>query len=185
MRSKKEIARDVRCCFLEDGSCKNCSYYNCDTCTDNCNSLEKEIVDALESDEDYNNGLEDALELVKEVYDRDAKDMQECFGVNGGFYDVIKHFNIHEIKEKFEEWKERKNIKVGDVVNFDDAIGVVLDIDEDNVLTVFNENRIVQFVGIDFVTKTEKHLKEEVETLLERLRCISYFNENDKCKPLK
>lgn len=181
MRSKEAILNDFNACHINDCDCKNCSYGNINgTCTDRNNNLEEEIIKLLKSEllesnvNDYNKGLEDAFELLKEIYNINAKDIQERFDVNSGFYGVIKRLTIHEIKEKFEKWQKQKCIGVGDVVEYEDVIGVVLDL-HDDCIEIFDENGCAYLVNITEAKKTNESLKDDVDTLLKKLRDINYL----------
>lgn len=84
---------------------------------------------------------------------------------------------LEEYLEKAHEQKEQNKIKVGDVVEYEDVIGVVLDLHVDNDITIFDENGMPYIVNIADVTKTNECLKNDVDTLLKKLRDINYLME--------
>lgn len=64
-------------------------------------------------------GMNRIWQVAKAIYDMDVKDIEKCFGVSGGFWDVLRTFTPQEAKEKLEAWKkEKEEIKVNDVVHF-------------------------------------------------------------------
>lgn len=64
----------------------------------------------------YEQGIADAWELAKKVYNMKIADIDEIFGVNGGFYEVMRDFSIEEALAKISEYEREKEIKVGDEV---------------------------------------------------------------------
>lgn len=66
----------------------------------------------------YTQGLADAWELLKKVYDMKCETIKQIFDVEGGFWNVIKDFTYEEALAKIEAYEREKEIKVGDVVEW-------------------------------------------------------------------
>lgn len=77
----------------------------------------------IPADKTYEQGLADAWELAKKVYEMDCEIIGEIFGltVNGGFWDVSRSFTAAEALAKIEAYEREKEIKVGDEVKLQDG----------------------------------------------------------------
>lgn len=129
--------------------------------------LRKELYKA---DKNYEQGLADAWELAKKIYDMKCDAIEEIFGVKGGFYEVIRNFTFEDCRDKIEAYEKEKEIEVGDVVKFEglheEKYGVVLvrrcgtvnGIRADGTPFSWNKNDC---------TKTGKHI--DIESLLKEI----------------
>lgn len=121
----------------------------------------------------YNQGLNDAWELLGKLYDFTCDEILNIFDLKNGFYDVIRNYTAQEALAKLKAYEDSK-IKVGDVVAWTDFAddtfnGVVLDFKDntDNEVVVFNENGGVDVWKIAECKKTGKHI--EIQQILEQI----------------
>ena len=100
---------------------------------------EEDVVEAKA----YEKGLADAWELAKKIYDMKCDAIEEIFGVNGGFYEVIRNFTYEDCRDKIEAYEKEKEIKVGDVVEAADKHRAVVTYitDMGNAYIMFNDGR--------------------------------------------
>lgn len=156
MRRKEEVLNDAKICCLNAG-CDGCSYLSKDgTCLDYSGNLDKEIIGHLESNLDYNNGMNDAWEIAREVCRMDGRDFCDCFKCDD-IDTVFMNNTADEIREIIKKYKEKNKIIVGDIVYYNGIQGMVIDIEKD-MLRLLNENRIIEFISCLKVTKTGKHI---------------------------
>ena len=112
--------------------------------------------------EAFNAVMQEAWELAKlivnEVCDGGIppKDIEKMFNCNN-YNNVFSSFTPQETKAIIEAWQEKKNIKVGDVVEYDDISGVVLDFCSEDKFHVLTENGCVETWCFECVAKTDKH----------------------------
>ena len=73
----------------------------------------------------YADGLNDAWELAKKIYDMTCKQIEKIFDVDGGFWNVIREITVEEAIAKIEAYE--KKIKVNDIVKVkgESCIGIV------------------------------------------------------------
>ena len=68
-------------------------------------------------DANYKQGIDDAWEFTKELYDHlQEEDVQDLFGVKYGLREVLGKYTYTEAFEILKEYKEKNTIKVGDVI---------------------------------------------------------------------
>lgn len=72
----------------------------------------------------YEMGLNDAWNLLKKVYDMKCDAIEEIFGVECGFYNVIRNFTFEDCRDKIEAYEKEKEIKVNDIVKVKDERGL-------------------------------------------------------------
>lgn len=117
----------------------------------------------------YIDGLNDAWELARKIYEMESKEFDKVFR-EVHYVDVFYHFTPQEALAKLEAYEKSKEINVGDVVEFEDGIkAVVLDWFDDEIFALFTENGCVQNWNkkSDF-KKTGKHI--DITSVLEQLR---------------
>ena len=117
----------------------------------------------------YSQGLADAWKLAKKVYNMKIADIDEIFGVNGGFYEVMRDFTYEETLAKIEAYEFMQKIQEGDVVEASDGIkGVVAKILPGGGLNIIHENGLFSANCPDVMCKkTGKHI--DIERLLRQI----------------
>lgn len=126
------------------------------------------VSESAISDKTYTQGLADAWELAKKIYDMKCDAIEEIFGVECGFYDVIRNFTFEEALDKIEVYEKEKEIKVGDVVEHNGFKGVVVHILPDGELNIVYENGLFGASCSEReYAKTGKHL--EIADLLRQI----------------
>ena len=118
----------------------------------------------------YEDGLNDAWELARKSYDFSCNETEKIFGVNGGFYGLIKNYTPQEALAKIEAYEKSQQIEVGDVVhhiNSDEDAIVVCKCNDGRYKLMFGDfdistNKVSEF------TKTGRHI--DIEHLLEQIR---------------
>lgn len=74
----------------------------------------------------YDDGLNEAWDFIRKIYDLKCDDIEEIFNTNGGVYGVISStIPIKDMIAKLEAYEAEKHIKVGDVVKHTDTEFVV------------------------------------------------------------
>lgn len=127
---------------------------------------EDELKDASKT---YEDGLNDAWELAKKLYNLDCNTLEDIYGVDGGFYGLMKKYTAQEALAKIEAYEESKAIKVGDVVVADDGVKcVAIDFTSDDDVIVLNENGCAEAHLKSVFKKTGRHI--DIEHLLEQIR---------------
>lgn len=116
----------------------------------------------------YEDGLADAWELVRNLYDFTCDELEDIYKVQGGFYGVISKYAIQEAIAKLEAYEESKSIKVGDVVYANGVQGVVIDIISDDDCYIYDENGCIEVVKFEKINKTGRTV--DIEHLLEQIR---------------
>ena len=125
-------------------------------------------------DAKYNQGLNDAWELAKKLYNLDCNTLEDIYGVDGGFYGLMKEYTPQEALAKIEAYEESKAIKVGDVVKVrtgagSEHLGVVTQITANqNCACIVYADGSTEMNTANNMTKTNKHL--DIEHLLEQIR---------------
>ena len=116
----------------------------------------------------YSQGLSDAWELARKIYNMHTADIDKIFGVNGGFYEVIRDFTAEEALAKIEDYEKEKKIKVGDVVRTIGGIiaGVVTRVNSENPHVVWADGATGDYMKSHLV-KTGKHI--DIEGLLKQI----------------
>lgn len=174
MRSKEEILNDFKVCSGDGESCKGCSYNIGGLCSDSdFNELDKEVIELLESDADYNKGMEDAWELIKKIYCMNPDDFCKCFDTYN-FNKVIMEHTVLEVKTKIEEF-ERSKFCIGDIVYSGtslnkDICGVIINMDK-SWLEVLTDNRTLEQCLKEDMKKTGKHL--DINSLFKQIEKLS------------
>ena len=125
------------------------------------------------TDKTYEQGLADAWELARKIYDMKCDTVEEIFGARGGFYGVIDGLSCEEALAKIEVYeKEKSEIKVGDVVEFyyeteePKEKGVVTWVLENGVAVVWVSGETEHCKKTE-LTKTGKHI--DIESLLRQI----------------
>ena len=126
------------------------------------------VTENVVSDKTYEQGLADAWELAKKIYDMKCDLIEEIFGVEGGFYDVIRNFTFEDCRDKIEAYEKEKEIKVGDVVECDGHKGVVVKAFQSGGVNIVHEDGVISVsCPARKCKKTGKHL--EVADLLRQI----------------
>lgn len=107
----------------------------------------------------YTQGLADAWELAKKIYDMTCTQVEKIFGVDGGFWNVVREITVEEALAKIEAYEREKEIKVGDVVVIDDDVNalVIDEISEESVF-VLTENGCIETRTKKYLEKTDKKI---------------------------
>lgn len=119
----------------------------------------------------YDKGLQDAWELARKTYNFSCNILKEIYGVDGGFYDLIKNYTPQEALEILEAYEKSKQIQVGDVVYADDepdSFGVVTWINEKLVYVMWDDGSCGDETNIEELHKTGRHI--DISNLLEQIR---------------
>lgn len=120
----------------------------------------------------YEQGLADAWELAKKIYDMKCDAIEEIFGVKGGFYEVVRNFTFEDCRDKIEAYEKEKEIKVGDeVVHGEGSFQTKF------TVTFFESNKVEGFdkngnthsfcYPNPYIKKTGKHI--EIEGILKQI----------------
>lgn len=117
----------------------------------------------------YEQGLADAWELAKKIYDMKCDAIEEIFGVESGFYEVIRNFTYEDCRDKIEAYEFMQRIQEGDVVEASNGLkGVVVKILPGGGLNIIHENGLFSADCPDVkYKKTGKHL--EIAELLRQI----------------
>lgn len=115
----------------------------------------------------YEMGLNDAWNLLKKIYDMKCDAIEEIFGVECGFYDVIRNFSFEYCRDKIEAYEKEKEIKVGDVVEgLSGYKAVVTVIGRDRIQVMFDDGSHTEWNPKE-IKKTGKHI--DIESLLKQI----------------
>ena len=124
------------------------------------------------TDKTYVDGLKDAWELAKKIYDSPYdggltnEAIEEIFGCEFG--SVARKYTAEEALAKIEAYEKEKEIKVGDVVECNGFKGVVLHIFHSGSLNIVYENGIIEtLASVQECKKTGKHI--DIESLLRQI----------------
>ena len=128
--------------------------------------LEKELKKV-----DYEQGMNDAWELVKKMLSLTKESSNEIFGTNY-LENAMHKFTPQEALAKLKAYEEAQNkIEVGDVVKstlyVDMNCGVVANITDDKASLVHKDGKFSVMVPLEFLVKTGKHL--ELASILEQI----------------
>ena len=114
-------------------------------------------------------GWEEAWELITAIGKMSDDDMVDCFGAR-----VIVDLSYTEAREKYEAWKEQKDIKVGDEVSFAGNVFVVTRINDPDTIpdTISGIGKNGETFGMKDKKKWHKTGRTfpEVTDLLEKMR---------------
>lgn len=152
----------------EDGvnyyTCKSARWYN----------LGDTIINRLEpyTEHDRNAIENDVWELAKKLISMSGNEVSDMIGYTTNFGEVMYNMTYQEAKARYEEWKQKEEIEVGDELKDDENIrAVVLDIlDADyESYEVITENGIVDEWQKGIVVKTGRHFSD-IEELLKKMR---------------
>ena len=114
----------------------------------------------------YIDGLNDAWELAKRLYEFTCDELEEIFGVKYGFHDLISKYNSQEALAKLKAYEER--IEVGDIVLIYGEEAVVTRVVDEHANILFgdgvtNNMPVKELVG----DKTGKHI--EIKSFLKQI----------------
>lgn len=145
-------------------TCKSARWYN----------LGDTIINRLEPyTEPDRKAIEDEVwELAKKLISMSGNEVSDMIGYTTNFGEVMYNMTYQEAKARYEEWKQKEEIEVGDELKDDENIrAVVLDIlDADyESYEVITENGIVDEWQKGIVIKTGRHFPEVTE-LLKKMR---------------
>lgn len=123
--------------------------------------------------EAYKKGLEDAWECARKLrhpsyggYYADQK--EEIFGyVNSD--DVLTKFTAAEVIKKIEDFKEKKDIKVGDEVIGLRENWVVIHVADDGKCLGFDADGLLHALNMDDLRKTGRHI-DQINGILDKLK---------------
>ena len=126
------------------------------------------------SDKTYEQGLEDAWELARKLYEMKLEKLQEVFGGFETELEVIQHLTPQEALAKLKAYEEESEIKVGDVVSNgthvllcvkeDYGYGYFYFLDKDGSHIFLTKENLKK----SKFTKTGKHI--DIESLLEQIK---------------
>ena len=116
----------------------------------------------------YEQGLNDAWDLLRNAYDMKPFEVAETFGSSiDTFYDVIR-LKPQEAFAKLKGYEEATKIEVGDVVDNEGRIFVVTHIHEDRFLYgILKDGDTYNSAHIDNCKKTGKHI--DIQSVLEQI----------------
>ena len=117
--------------------------------------------------------IEDEVwEFAKKLISMSGNEVSDMIGYTTNFGEVMYNMTYQEAKARYEEWKQKEEIEVGDELKDDENIrAVVLDIlDADyESYEVITENGIVDEWQKGIVVKTGRHFSD-IEELLKKMR---------------
>ena len=123
--------------------------------------------DMIAESKTYAQGLADAWELAKKILNMKIDVAVEVFDCTR-LFDVMDKFNPEEALAKLESYEKEKEIKVGDVVSFEDETkALVVDEALEKAVFVFTENGCVEKWDRTLLKKTGKHI--DIESLLKQI----------------
>ena len=123
--------------------------------------------DEIAKSEHYARGLSDAWELARKIYNTNIADIDKIFGVNGGFYEVMRDFTAEEALAKIDAYEREKEIKVGDVVRVGNNYGVVTWLKNGWASVLWDDGSTHDDYKSKDLTKTGKHI--DIEGLLKEI----------------
>lgn len=115
---------------------------------------------------------DEVWEFAKELISMSENEVSDMIGYTTNFGEVMYNMTYQEAKARYEEWKQKEEIEVGDELKDDENIrAVVLDIlDADyESYEVITENGIVDEWQKGIVVKTGRHFSD-IEELLKKMR---------------
>jgi len=122
-------------------------------------------------DKTYVDGLNDAWELAKKIYDSpydggfENEEIEEMFDCT--FSKVTHKFTAEEAIAKIEAYEKEKEIKVGDVVKGLSCDGIVTRLSDDDTFYVMWKDGSSGRHDINDLKKTGKHI--DIESLLRQI----------------
>lgn len=135
---------------------------------------EDELFELPKQDKTYEQGLEDAWELARKLYEMKLEKLQEVFGGFETELEVIQHLTPQEALAKLKAYEEESEIKVGDVVSNgthvllcvkeDYGYGYFYFLDKDGSHIFLTKENLKK----SKFTKTGKHI--DIESLLEQIK---------------
>lgn len=138
--------------------------------------------DEVQYKKGYNKGLEDAQEYIEKLYHYGMKELQNEFD-DISIPDIIRNNSMTDIIAIIKAYEEKKKaedeIKVGDVVKFNEKCHnydhvkarefLVLHIFDNGLVTILYDNGDTGASKISLLDKTGRHF-DEIEQLLDKLR---------------
>ena len=126
----------------------------------------------------YDEGLNDAWELARKIYDLPCDELETILGVKYGTYDVLGKYSPQEALAKLKAYEEQRKLEVGDVVfcfadcdeswrKNEENYGVLLEIVND-IYTVLMKNGDVSEFAKSSLEKTGKRI--DIKSILEQIR---------------
>ena len=112
---------------------------------------------------------EEAWDFATSCIDMDGKDFYECFKSDSVYY--LTECTYSEAKAKYDDWKKKEEICVGDevIIKSDGIKGVIIGKDLCGEFYVFTENGCCEEYRIIHFEKTDRHF-DEAEELLRKMR---------------
>ena len=106
----------------------------------------------------YEDGLNEAWNFIRKIYDLKCDDIDKIFNTNGGVYGVISPtVPIKDMIAKLEAYEAEKQIEVGDVVMGNIFKGVVTGICNGRAFIMYDDGSSKE-ISIDKCQKTGKHI---------------------------
>lgn len=117
----------------------------------------------------YNQGLNDAWELAKRIYEFTCDELEEIFGVKYGFHDLISKYTPQEALAKMKAYEEAQSkIEVGDVVELPVGTKCVVTSVKNDRADGFTEIGYSYYdLPLDELKKTGKHI--DISSILEQI----------------
>ena len=118
----------------------------------------------------YIDGLNDAWELARKIYEMKSKEFDEVFR-EVHYVDVFYHFTPQEALAKLEAYEKANKIKVGDVVFGDDepdVYGIVTFVSCEMIYIMWSDGSSGAEYDFRDIKKTGKHI--DITSVLEQLR---------------
>ena len=135
---------------------------------------DRELFELPKQDKTYEQGLHDAWELARKLYEMKLEKLQEVFGGFETELEVIQHLTPQEALAKLKAYEEESEIKVGDVVSNgthvllcvkeDYGYGYFYFLDKDGSHIFLTKENLKK----SKFTKTGKHIN--IESLLEQIK---------------
>lgn len=122
----------------------------------------KELIPA---DETYEQGLEDAMELLRKVKDLSVDEREKVLGYRT-LEAIIADLTMEYVVDQLEAYEKEKEIKVGDVVKVDALPCVVTAVYKDSVDALFKDGTCENLYKTH-IEKTNKHI--DIESLLKQI----------------
>lgn len=181
MRSEEEILKDVRACM--GGRCSECAISHNDithkrSCVEFLIKELEEVIDnykvnaepaVTEDDMELarNKGMEEAWEIAEKVSELAfCGEVYNVFNEPAVLY-VFRNHSAQEAKEMLKKYKE-ECIDIEDIVEYQGAKAIVLDIDRDDAYYIFSENGCVEVCKKKDLKKVGERVK--LDGLLKQIR---------------
>lgn len=137
--------------------------------------------DKLDETKTYEQGIADAWEMIKKLFDYGTIEIEDIFGANLWVEDILKLYCYDEVKSKIKKYNENQKLIVGDEVEYErdneKIKGIIIEkysSDETFYTILGSDGNTHQFIfgdrkDIDFFNLTGRHFPQ-VEEMLKAMK---------------